>query len=385
MRRSTRGGPLRSKRKARSSRTRWSSPLTATSTPGRSSPSPCATSATTRTRSATSTSPPRCSRISCRRGRTVPPEWDKIVVVTRKTGLEELLERFVTHKQARFYLEHSGVPFEPYEEEQRAHDEALNRLKAALPAGVRSQFIKRSFLPTFAFGGRDLVVTLGPDGMVVNVAKYLRGGQPILAFNPDPSTVDGILIAFRVGEAGAAIRAVLCGDYRVREVTMARATLGDGQSLLAFNDLFVGGKTHNLGPLSSHARAALRESVFERHHSLDGRGVHRLAKLSTQWSSWRRRAVRREEGRGAGPRGFRFAWDAPRLCFSVREPFVSKASAAGIVWGNVRAGEKLEVISQMPQDGVIFSDGVEADYLAFDSGSVASISIAEEKARLVAA
>ena len=83
--------------------------------------------------------------------------------------------------------------------------------------------------------------------------------------------------------------------------------------------------------------------------------------------------------------GFRFAWDAPRLCFSVREPFVSKTSAAGIVWGNVRAGEKLEVISQMPQDGVIFSDGVEADYLAFDSGLVASISIAEEKARLVAA
>ena len=83
--------------------------------------------------------------------------------------------------------------------------------------------------------------------------------------------------------------------------------------------------------------------------------------------------------------GFRFAWDAPRLCFSVREPFVSKASAAGIVWGNVRAGEKLEVVSQMPQDGVIFSDGVEADYLAFDSGAVASISVAEEKARLVAA
>jgi hypothetical protein len=83
--------------------------------------------------------------------------------------------------------------------------------------------------------------------------------------------------------------------------------------------------------------------------------------------------------------GFRFAWDAPRLCFSVREPFVSKASAAGIVWGNIRAGEKLEVVSQMPQNGVIFSDGVEADYLAIDSGAVASISVAEEKARLVAA
>ena len=51
--------------------------------------------------------------------------------------------------------------------------------------------------------------------------------------------------------------------------------------------------------------------------------------------------------------------------------------------GNIRAGEKLEVVSQMPQDGVIFSDGVEADYLTFDSG--ARISVAEEKASLVAA
>ena len=56
-----------------------------------------------------------------------------------------------------------------------------------------------------------------------------------------------------------------------------------------------------------------------------------------------------------------------------------------LVKGEVRAGEKLEVVSQMPQNGVIFSDGVEADYLAFDSGMVASISVAEEKARLVAA
>lgn len=83
--------------------------------------------------------------------------------------------------------------------------------------------------------------------------------------------------------------------------------------------------------------------------------------------------------------GFRFAWDTPKLCFSVREPFVSKASSAGIVWGDVRMDEKLEVASQMPQDGVIFSDGVEADYLSFDSGAVTSISVAEEKARLVAA
>ena len=316
----------------------------------------------------------------------MPTEWDKIVVVSRKTGLEELLERFVTWEQARFYLEHSGVPFEPYEEEQRVHDEALTRLKAALPGGVRSQFVERSFLPTFTFGERDLVVTLGPDGMVVNVAKYLRGTQPILAFNPDPSTIDGILIPFRVEEAGAAIRTVLRGEpYRAREVTMARATLGDGQSLLAFNDLFVGRKTH--------ISARYRLTYGRRSENQSSSGI--IVSTGAGSTGWLSSVLNGAAGivesfagaKSAAPvrEGFRFAWDAPRLCFSVREPFASKTSAAGIVWGDVSAGEKLEVVSQMPQDGVIFSDGVEADYLTFDSGSIASISVADEKARLVAA
>ena len=315
----------------------------------------------------------------------MPIERDRIVVVTRKTGLEELLERFVTREQARFYLEHSGVSFEPYEAEQRAHDEALARLKAAIPGGVRSQLVERSFLPMFVFGERDLIVTLGPDGTVVNVAKYLRGAQPILAFNPDPSTIDGILIPFRVEEATEAIRGVLGGGYRVREVTMARATLGDGQSLLAFNDLFIGRKTH------VSARYHLTHGRRSENQSSSGIIVSTGAG-STGWLSSVLNGAAGVVEPFAGKEavatvreGFRFAWDTPKLCFSVREPFVSKASSAGIVWGDVRMDEKLEIASQMPQDGVIFSDGVEADYLSFDSGAVTSISVAEEKARLVAA
>ena len=39
----------------------------------------------------------------------------------------------------------------------------------------------------------------------------------------------------------------------------------------------------------------------------------------------------------------------------------------------------------MPEGGVIFSDGVESDFLAFNSGAIASIGIAEERAMLVTA
>ena len=39
----------------------------------------------------------------------------------------------------------------------------------------------------------------------------------------------------------------------------------------------------------------------------------------------------------------------------------------------------------MPQDGVIFSDGVEQDFLEFNSGRVATIRPANQQAQLVAA
>jgi len=39
----------------------------------------------------------------------------------------------------------------------------------------------------------------------------------------------------------------------------------------------------------------------------------------------------------------------------------------------------------MPANGVIFSDGVESDFLNFNYGSIASIGIAKEQAKLLTA
>src|SRR6516165_11792518 len=114
------------------------------------------------------------------------PPPSKIVVITQKTALEELLERFNNRDQARFYLEHAGAAFEPYQSAHDTYVAALSQLRAALPSGVRSQFVEPSFLPNFVFGEHDLVLALGRDGLVVNTAKYLSG-QLLLGFNPDPA------------------------------------------------------------------------------------------------------------------------------------------------------------------------------------------------------
>ena len=77
------------------------------------------------------------------------------------------------------------------------------------------------------------------------------------------------------------------------------------------------------------------------------------------------------------------SWESDRLVFVVREPFASKTSAAGMVGGWVDPDAPLVVQSEMPSGGVIFSDGVEADFLAFNAGATATIGLAEQRTLLV--
>jgi hypothetical protein len=76
-------------------------------------------------------------------------------------------------------------------------------------------------------------------------------------------------------------------------------------------------------------------------------------------------------------------WDADRLLFAVREPFPSISSQASIVFGAIAKGKALRLRSLMPENGVIFSDGIEADFLQFNSGTEARIGIAERRGQLV--
>ena len=62
---------------------------------------------------------------------------------------------------------------------------------------------------------------------------------------------------------------------------------------------------------------------------------------------------------------------------------MSKISQAQLVFGKIERGEELVLISQMPENGVIFSDGIETDYLMFNSGSIAHIRLAQKQGTLI--
>ncbi|MEM6380857.1 MAG: hypothetical protein AAF705_21980 [Bacteroidota bacterium] len=71
------------------------------------------------------------------------------------------------------------------------------------------------------------------------------------------------------------------------------------------------------------------------------------------------------------------------LLFAAREPFQSIKTQVGITAGVIRNQSKLTLESFMPTNGIIFSDGIETDFLRFNSGSIATIGIARETAKIV--
>ena len=308
---------------------------------------------------------------------------EKIVVVTRKTRLEELIDRFNTRSQAKFYIEHMGIDFSDYEQEHEVFTAAARDLLRELDhLGRRVQRIDWTFLPNFLFDPNDAVVVLGRDGLVSNTAKYLDG-QLVVGVNPDPSRIDGLLVPFSPHDAPTAVQQVIERRAAFREITMAEVRLNDGQTLLAFNDFYIGQRTH----VSSRYRLTWHGESERQSSSgvLVSTGVG-----STGWFSSTQNMARAVSGLllggGAPPmRTLKLDWSDPRLAFVVREPFRSKASDVKLTAGLVEAGDELRVESQMPDGGVIFSDGVEADAIAFNAGSLATIRAADRKARLVSA
>jgi len=308
---------------------------------------------------------------------TRPAGFEKIVLVTRKTRLSELIERFNTLAQAKFYIEHAGGDFREYEREDEAYQRSIEAVRRGIEVGLKVQTIDRSLVPTFTCLPTDLIITLGQDGLVANTAKYV-GRQPIIAVNPDPERLDGVLLPFLPKQATRAVEQVIEGRCRIRAVTLAEARLNDGQRLLAFNDLFLGAQTH------VSARYRVRWNKLEEPQSSSGV----LVSTGAGSTGWMSSVFNMTSGVAAlvgstKIKSMRLGWEDRRLLFVVREPFVSRHSQANVVAGIVEPQQTLELESLMPSGGVIFSDGIEADYLQFNSGSIVRVRAADETAQLV--
>lgn len=291
----------------------------------------------------------------------------RVVLVTRPTPLEELVRAHGTLGQARFFLKTRGQPIEPLLALRDRQAEALAAAKAAVPAAWRSVRITRAELSRFVFEPADVVVAVGQDGLVANVAKYLDG-QRVIGVNPDPSRVAGVLARHAPGRFEAVLHAAAAGEAPVEERTMVEARTDDGQRLAALNEIFVGHRTHQ------SARYRIACAGAEARHSSSGV----IVATGTGASGWAC-SIHRERG---------LDWSLPspgarRLAYLVREAWPSVATSTELTAGLLEEREPLVIRSEMNDGGVVFGDGIEADAIELRYGAAVKLTCAARRLHLV--
>jgi len=288
----------------------------------------------------------------------------RAVVIHRRTEFEELVAGHGTRQQAAFFLRTRGRTLEEVEARHAAQLEASTLVAGAIPLEWRRGRVERADLGRFIFGAEDVVVAVGQDGLVANVAKYLDS-QPVIGVNPEPARNAGVLVTHSPAGVGDVLGTL--ATAHVQSLTMVRAVTDDGQTMLALNEIYLGHASHQ----SARYRIQPPGEGGERQSSsglLVGTGTG-----STGWcrSVWLERHS---------------SLDLPRpeqasLCWFVREAWPSPATGTALTEGTLGPEEGLLVVAE--SDLVLFGDGIESDSISIGWGQGVTFSIASRPLRLV--
>ena len=296
----------------------------------------------------------------------------RVVLVHRRTELEELIARHGTRGQAAFYLRTRGRRIEDLEARHTEQAAAMAEVSSRIPADWRRGMVERADLPQFLFGPDDIVVAVGQDGLVANLAKYLDG-QLIIGIDPEPKRNPGTLVR-HLPRACADLLALAVrgggepGGAHAKRLTMVTAETDDGQRLTGLNEIYLGQPTHQT------ARYTLRLP--------DGRAEAQassglIVSTGTGATGWCRSAwlERKSPLVLPGPEEDRLAW-------FVREAWPSPATGTALTEGLLAAGQEMEVTAESDRL-VLFGDGIEADTIPLTWGQSARLRLADQSLRLL--
>jgi NAD kinase len=289
----------------------------------------------------------------------------RAILVHRRSEYDELVARHGTARQVEFFLAQRGRSLADLRRRHELQDEALRQVAGGLPATWRRGEVERADLSRFAFAPEDVVLVVGQDGLVANVAKYLDG-QPVVGFDPEPGRNPGVLVPHSPEAAGSAILRAVRGSCV--ELTMVEATSDSGESLRALNEVYVGQPGHQ------SARYELRLGDLSEVQSSSGL----LIGTGTGATGWLRSAWQERHSALALPRR-----DEPGLAWFVREAWPSPATGTSLTEGVLAQGGSLEVVSASDRL-VCFGDGIEGDALSVAWGQRLGVRVSDTRLRLVA-
>ncbi len=293
----------------------------------------------------------------------------RAVIVHRATELTGLLYDHGTKGKAAFFLNTRGRDLDAVEHRNELQSRAMGHALKAVPSRWRRAVVERSDLDRFLFEPGDVVVAVGPDGLVANTSKYLDG-QVVVGINPDPDVNAGVLVPHDPRRARQVIPAAARGDVPIEERTMVEVATDEGVTLTALNELFVGHRGHQ------SARYELgigRRSVFQSSSGL-------IVATGTGCTGWAASIHRARRSSLPLP-----APTDPRLVFFVREAWPGPGCDADATEGLVPAGAALRVTCRMSEGGVVFGDGIESDCVPLRWGQTVTITPSSRRLRLLAA
>jgi hypothetical protein len=274
----------------------------------------------------------------------------RVVLVTRPTDLELLIQEHGTSDQARFLSQDRPGWFDEAVRRDDLQRRAFTTVLKAIPISWRRAHITRSHLATFAFAEEDIIVPVGQDGLVANVAKYLDR-QLVIGVNPDPEYVEGILVHFTRTEFSEILKLVDTHRATIEIRTLIEARLDDGQILHALNEVFVG---H-----CSHQTARYRLEIHGRVERQFSSGL--VVSSATGATGWAR-SIARERNLV-----LQLPASSHQLVVLVREAFPAPGFGTTLTAAFV-SEEGLAIISEMSDGGTIFGDGIEDDFIRFGWG-----------------
>jgi hypothetical protein len=294
----------------------------------------------------------------------LPP---RAVLVHRRPELDELVARHGTRQQAAFFLAGRDRRLDEVEARSEALEQARRVVTNAVPADWRRAVVERADLDRFVFGPEDVIVVVGQDGLVANVAKYL-GDQPVVGIDPEPGRNPGVLVAHAAADAPRLLAAAVAPDPPVERRSMVEARTDDGHTLVALNEVYVGHASHQ----SARYRLEVPGAAGEHQSSsgvLVGTGTG-----ATGWlrSAWQERAS-----------GLTLPSPTDRaLCWFVREAWPSPATGTALTEG--RLGRKGTVSLTAESDRLVcFGDGMEQDALTLTWGQRLTVRLARRTLRLM--
>lgn len=290
---------------------------------------------------------------------TLPP---RVVVVHRRTELDDLLARHATEGQAEFYLAARGRGLADVRPQHERQAVALQAVSAAIPADWRRAGVERTDLDRFAFAPDDLIVAVGQDGLVANVAKYLAG-QPVVGV--DPSGTGGPLVRHAAAATADLLADVVAGRASVQSRTMVEAVTDTGERLSALNEVFVGHVSHQ----SARYRLAVPGQEPRRQSSsglIVGTGTG-----ATGWCA----------SLTSDPAQLPTAQDG-WLAWFVREAWPGQDTS--LVRGRLTGQPRQSLQVNVEAEGmVVFGDGIESDHLALAWGQRVNVGVASGALALV--